>query len=193
MEQADPSAPLREQLGPGEHLLWTGRPQRGIRFGAGDLFMVPLGLLWGGFAIYWEWSVIQSRAPLLLRLWGIPFVAIGLYLIAGRFLWDAYQRRHTHYGVTNERVLVVTTGLRSRVRSRDLRTLGEMTPSSGADGPGSRALGTTPGGVPRWLAASGWPGLGSALPGFESIEELRRVQDVIRQAQQAARSRTRDV
>ncbi len=187
MEQIDPSAPLRAQLGPGEHLLWAGQPQRGIRFRAGDLFMVPFTLLWGGFAIVWEWSVIQSRAPLLFRLWGIPFVLVGLHLIVGRFFWDAYQRRHTHYGVTNEHVLIVTTGLRSRVRSVNLRTLGELTLSGGADGRGSLAFGTTPWGVPSWLAASGWPGLGSALPAFEFIEKPRRVQDVIRQAQQSVR------
>ena len=68
---------------------------------ASDAFAIPFGLLWCGFAIFWEWSVVSGgRAPWFFELWGVPFVAVGLYLVFGRFIADAYQRGRTVYGIT---------------------------------------------------------------------------------------------
>ena len=79
------SSELREHLDPRESLLWTGQPKGGIVIRAGDAFMIPFSLMWAGFAFFWEFSVIQSGAPFFFKLWGIPFVLIGLYIVIGRF------------------------------------------------------------------------------------------------------------
>jgi hypothetical protein len=39
-------------------------------------------------------------------LWGVPFVVIGQYMIWGRFLYDAWLKPRTYYGITNRRVLM---------------------------------------------------------------------------------------
>ena len=77
---------LRPELSSGEHLLWSGVPSQGLRFRPADVFMVPFSLMWGGFAIFWEYSVVSSKgAPVFFTLWGIPFVLVGLNMIFGRF------------------------------------------------------------------------------------------------------------
>ena len=91
------------ELEAGERLHWSGRPGQGLRVRKADVFAIPFGLIWAGFAVFWEAGVVSSGAPLFMRLWGIPFLAIGAYLVAGRFITDAWTRRNTVYGVTDRR------------------------------------------------------------------------------------------
>jgi hypothetical protein len=101
------SGPFDAHLVAGEKILWVGRPDPTMRLTKSDFFAVPFSLAWGGFAIFWETSVIASGAPIFFVLWGVPFVAVGLYLIAGRFVQKARVRRRTLYAVTDRRVLKV--------------------------------------------------------------------------------------
>lgn len=101
---------VRQQLAPyvlpEETLLWTGRPDPAKHFSASDVFMVPFSLLWGGFAIFWLISALVGGAPTPFALFGLPFVALGLYFIFGRFIYKANRKRQTVYGLTEGRALV---------------------------------------------------------------------------------------
>lgn len=37
-----------KELGPGETILWAGRPSGGIQFHGYDLFLIPFTLVWAG-------------------------------------------------------------------------------------------------------------------------------------------------
>jgi hypothetical protein len=98
---------FRPYLGSDERITWTGIPRQGVMFSPSDAFLIPFSLMWGGFAIFWEASVLMSRAGPFFELWGIPFVAIGLFLIFGRFIADAWVRARTLYVLTNRRALII--------------------------------------------------------------------------------------
>ena len=120
-----PELRFQTELLGGERLLWTGQPDPRVIFERVDIFLVPFSLLWGGFALAWEAGVLglgvfgeghRSAVPWFFVLWGIPFVLVGLYFIAGRFFYKAWRKRRTYYALTNERALVLVEG-----RGRTLR------------------------------------------------------------------------
>ena len=66
----------------------------------------PFSIMWAGFAVFWESAVLGSGAPFFFRLWGIPFVAFGLYMVFGRFIFKRRQKLRTAYGITKQRALI---------------------------------------------------------------------------------------
>jgi hypothetical protein len=176
---------LRPELGSDERLLWSGMPGQGIRFRAGDIFMVPFSLLWAGFAFFWEYSVNSAGAPLLFQLWGIPFVLVGLYIVIGRFFLDSYQRARTYYGVTNQRVIILSGLMSRQVKSLTLEGLDDISLSERSDQSGTVTFGPINPMYAMWSGTS-WPGMGKRLaPAFDMVDEARRVYDLVRDAQRA--------
>ena len=180
----EPERQLRIELVNGERLLWCGIPKQGMLLRASDAVLIPFSFLWGGFAIFWELGVWTARAPFFFRLWGIPFVLVGLYLVAGRFFVDAITRSRTYYGVTDQRILIIG-GFRSRqVKSLSMRGATEISLVERADQSGTITFGS--GMVPAGFNAfgNGWPGSGArATPSFEGIKNARMVYELIRKAQ----------
>ena len=169
-------------LGPGERLVWQGRPDRKLFvLRKSDIFLIPFSLMWGGFAIFWEISVLSTPDPLPFALFGLPFVAIGLYIMFGRFLVDAYVRHNTDYALTNKRAIIATTAFGTKIRSKPI---GPDTEISFTPGPaGSIRLGTE--------AAAGfdqqnwavWHSGGGAFI-FERIFDADQVYKLIRKMQE---------
>ena len=181
------SQKIRAQLSPGESLVWSGRPKRGIVFRGSDVFLIPFSLLWGGFAFYWEYTAYTSGAPVFFLLFGGFFVIMGLHLIIGRFISDALIRGSTYYGVTNERVLILSEFPSSRSKSLALANLSDLSFTSKADGSGSIAFG------PQHPAASmmggaHWPGMSKhQSPSFDLIPDAKNVFDKIQHTQRRLR------
>lgn len=181
-----PSEVSRELID-AERLLWTGQPVRGLRFRLSDVLLVPFSLVWGGFAVFWEVSVIRSRGPLFFAIFGLPFVAVGLYITLGRFFYEAWRRARTHYALTSERVLIVSGGFGRTVTSLRLRTLPDLSLREGRSGLGTISFGGSSvfGGLLAGM--QGWPGAGRHLgPQFDLVPAARTVYEAIRTAQKDA-------
>jgi len=147
LETKSPESILSAELGSGERLLWSGRPRGGLRLRPQDVVLIPFSLLWGGFVIFWEVMALSTiaKAPapfrFLFPLFGLPFVAIGLYLIVGRFFADARARARTIYGVTNQRILIVGGSRSQQTRSLELSAIPELALVQHKDGTGTITFG----------------------------------------------------
>jgi len=177
---------LQSQLAPNERLLWSGQPRQGVFLRGADAALIPFSLMWGGFAIFWEASVIATDAPFFFKLWGIPFVLVGLYMIFGRFFVDAKQRGKTFYGVTNERIIIVSGLLSQKIKSLNLRTLTDVSLDEKPNGKGTITFGaTTP--MTWGLGGMASPGWGrQQITSFELAEGAKSVYETIRTAQRQA-------
>jgi hypothetical protein len=98
---------LRGYLRPGEELLWQGGPARSFTLTSADGYLIPFSIMWLAFTAFWEVSAARTGV-VFAEIWGVPFIALGLYMLAGRFLYKRYQHRHTEYGVTRDRAMIVT-------------------------------------------------------------------------------------
>ena len=58
----DDFAPLRF-LRPGEQLLWHGKPDPAVWFTPADLYVIPITVLWCGFAIFWDVGPWRAGVP----------------------------------------------------------------------------------------------------------------------------------
>jgi len=195
---------LQPELASGESVLWSGQPSTRVLFGPQDLFLIPFSLMWGGFAIFWEASVLGfagflsgdftkgKGSPWFLVLWGIPFVVIGQYMIWGRFFYAAWKKKRMIYAVTNKRVLVVSVpgpGAARKVITAYLQQLPAIEKSVRGNGIGTITFGL---GIPmnfagRRSSAGSWDGgLSSPVPKFVDVEDAESVYRIVSDAREKA-------
>ena len=182
MDPSQSASSFQPYLLNGERIIWTGQPKQGLALSGRDTFLIPFSLMWGGFAIFWNagvWSGFggNQAAPLFFRLWGLPFLVVGLYFIAGRFFHDAYIRKYLNYAVTDRRILVLR---KSRITSLDIHRLPRLELSEHRDQTGTlsfeaNSLGPWSGmnGINWWV-----PSIGGAAQFFR-IANARRVYEFI--------------
>lgn len=173
---------------PGERILWEGRPLRHRALRRTDAVLVPFSLLWCGFAVFWESGVLSSGAPLFFALWGVPFVLVGLYLVAGRFVVRVVSSRHTRYTITDRRILVHSGWSGGRLRTQYLNSLPPPVIAEESDGSGSLAFGEFPGMTDAFTGGRrqswrAWSSEPSLTPVLWDVPDIRRVRDLVALAQ----------
>ena len=174
---------INKELSRSEKLLWSGAPKRGVMFRGADIFLIPFSILWCGFAIFWELTAVAGKAPFFFKLWGIPFVVVGLYFVFGRFFVEAKQRSKTIYCLTSERIIIISGVFSKKVKSINLKNLSEVSLSEKSDNSGTITFGS---GNPLYSMFSGmsWPGMSQRMPpSFEMIQNAKTVHEMIRNAQ----------
>jgi len=182
---------ISSELSPDEKILWCGRPPGGFQFHVWNIVAFPFGIAFLAFGIIWEyltWGMAFTKQPsasyqspidlLTPFLTGIGFFAVGLFLIVGLFFVDRYCRKHTYYAVTNQRVIIMTKWLASKVQALALQQIPQMTLTTKSNGSGNIVFGST---GPRGAIGSTNTYL---PPSFDKINDVRKVHDIILDAQQ---------
>lgn len=143
-------------------------------FTASDFFLIPFSIFWGGFSLFWERAAITQGGPSFFPLFGVPFVAIGLYLIAGRFAVDAWLRTRMFYALTNRRALISRSSPFAQFTAVSLANIPELKLSPGRNGRGTIRFGAAPSG---WRNQNGgaWTPALDPTPQFLGIEDAGKV------------------
>jgi|SRR5271165_469600 len=171
---AYPETGLRKATGSNVVFKWIGRPAQGLLLRPIDALIVPFSLMWGGFAFFWEGSVLSIDAPWFFKLWGIPFVLVGAYLIAGRFFVDAYLRSHTTYALSDEAAYIVRDGMLPRTITVTAASISPIELRAKSDGSGTITFGPKP----MMPTVPGWPSWFAAPPTFEAIPDAAEVYEL---------------
>jgi len=137
MLPTDLSSAFQNEISSDERLLWSGRPSDGLRLSGQNVRLILFSLMWGGFAIFWNYGVWTQGAPLMFKLFGLPFLIVGLYLLVGRFFYDAWRRSRTYYALTDKRALIAYFAFGKQVQSFPLAQLGSTMLIEHHDGKGS--------------------------------------------------------
>lgn len=201
---------FQQDLLPDESVLWTGRPLTRIILHKSDWFAIPFSLLWGGFAIFWEFSVatdpqqgnpsVPAPSPAhfhfdgFMILFGVPFVLFGLYAILGRFFYTAWRKSRTFYAVTDKRVLVLNTAPSRKLVDAFFPALTSVSLTTRSDGAGTVEFAPETS-FTSWFGTNGRNGfqmdidLGRLI--FYDVDNVRDVYQLI-QAQRARYSSAGD-
>jgi hypothetical protein len=169
---------IDRHLSPGEKVYWVGHPDPRVRFVRADFFLLPFTALWATFAVTWAALVFGSGAPALFDIAGVAFALIGIYLVAGRFLFAARRRRRTLYAVTSRRVMRVIRRRRgAAIRGLYLTAIPSIAVSQQSRTRGSVLFGD----APRYEVDLPWFMQGNDAPtgmGFHYLDDPQAIADL---------------
>ena len=104
-----------------EKLIWQGAPATGLRFSTSGLGLSVFGFFFMSFSMVWVVMAFSmgggTGAEKLFPLFGVPFVLVGLWLVAGHWFFDAYKRKYARYALTNKRAIIARAHFKRRMES----------------------------------------------------------------------------
>ncbi len=170
---------LKSVLNPNETLLWVAQPQQSIKFHWFDIFLIPFSIIWAGVVLLATVTLLRTEVVSMLFL--LPFWAAAFFITVGRFFFEAKQRSKTYYGITQQRIIILSGIFSPDVDSLNIKNLPALTLSEKKDGSGSITFGNSflvnlPG--PRWANYHK-----RYAPCFEYIENVKQVYNKILELQ----------
>jgi hypothetical protein len=181
-------ARVKAELQPDERLVWVGQPRPDL-FVRAAFFLVPFGLVFGGFALFW---IVGSAAMMggfganqgfpgflnFFPLCGVPFLLVGLAMVLSP-IWLRRRARQTVYALTSKRAIIWEPGLVGSVTVRNYSAagLGRMTRTERADGSGDLVFEEF---VTTSTNSEGYRTSTTNRRGFLGIDNVRKVEELIR-------------
>lgn len=94
----------RPFLHAGEEILWTGRPYAGTPYRP-PVYSIFFSAFFLGFALFWTAMASMAGA---FALFGLPFVAVGAWLMYHTVFGIKKRMKNTLYVVTDRRALIIS-------------------------------------------------------------------------------------
>ena len=91
-------------------ILWRGRPEPTALFTAWDVFWIPFSLGWTGGLVAGTISAARAAAPAPVYLVLGIMLAMGCYLMVGRFVVKSRINRRTTYVITDSHAIIEQGG-----------------------------------------------------------------------------------
>lgn len=177
--QSQPEEVLEQKLTATEKLLWAGQPRQGLRLQFFDVILIPFFLVCIGICLLGAYIIISSGMPPLHGLVFLPFLTLGVYFLIARFVLDIRRRAETFYGVSSERILVITGVNGKDTRSLALDALPALRLAESANGAGVIAFADADPQVLTYLEAI-LPSAGRRLGlHFDVSDNAREVHELI--------------
>ncbi len=143
---------LRQELLPGEQLLWSDMPDPArMRV---VFWLWAFALPWTLFALFWEGTTLAmviagvfgtskgfSVWMIIFPIFGLPFVGIGLWLM-NKPLATLADARHQIHALTDRRLMTLTMRKEKALLSADINKTGPIHRKEKADGWGSLSIET---------------------------------------------------
>jgi hypothetical protein len=101
---------VREQLEPGEHLMWWAQPVQGFKLRPRDIYVIPHRIAALAVAIMFEVLAVTqwSHLPaIMMAIAGLPFLAFMWESTVGGRVRDVAERARTWYAITSERAIII--------------------------------------------------------------------------------------
>lgn len=173
-------APLLRYLAADEKLLWSGQPtdEHISVFGG---FQSVFGLFFVGFAVFW--MVMVTRIAAFMSIFALPFIMIGMYIVAGKSIILNNNKKNIYYAVTNQRVMMMISGRYNRFRDIRYSRISEvkLVLSRRQTGCGTIIF-TSPNLIPEYPYGRYWDrrsNNNSLLDSFIDIADAERVYNLI--------------
>jgi hypothetical protein len=139
---------LSREMRDGERVLWRGTPTGRLKLWSFAIYVFAIP--WTAFSLFWttmafagmgatEWEGEGSIFKWAIPLFGLPFIIVGLAMMAGPFL-PKWQRDKVLYAVTSERVLKLHLWRQLEVTFCPLDRIGHVIRRERPDGSGSLSL-----------------------------------------------------
>jgi hypothetical protein len=172
-----PEPTPESSIPPGEPVLWSGAPKKGLQFQGADIFTTLFGL----FFLFISSTFVVAMFPGGLLL---PHFWVGVYLSFGRFFVDAKRRSSTRYWLSSNRIVIAKSWPRTQVQTVTLADDQQTIVTTHGNGTSSVTFGTT---VPGWKGGSRRTKV-AGDPTFEYLEKPLEVTQALdaRRAQIAA-------
>ncbi|MHB1000452.1 MAG: hypothetical protein ACYC27_14530 [Armatimonadota bacterium] len=165
-----------------ERILWSGKPIFKWKSMVAAIPSVLFGIVWMYFTtsffmsqmMFFQKTNPAHKPPFFDILFDIPFFLAGLAMIFGPLIYSKIWYKNTYYAVTNNRVMMLRTGISKKFGAVHIKSMEEINKHTGTDGVGTIVFGSYP-----MIAYLGPISESTSPPAFFNIPEVDYVYNMI--------------